>query len=308
MRASRPDQAPAATTTSPAAQHAVAGVDGARADRPHLDAGAQAHAALDRRGADASTSRPGSQCASCGNSTPARAASVSAGSSAFASAADSACAASARPAGEAASAAARCSASSPVYTVSRPDLRKPPSMPSSSNRASPSTLSSRCSASPRAARRAVAGADVAREPGSERRAHAEPERRVAPQHPAQPGAKVLGRGDRPRVARHEQARVPPRAALAPAAAALEHGDRGAVAGELVGAARAHDPGADHDDVGRAARDSCRAGGHQSAKPAGNGSSASSRYSARPVTQARPVISGTTASRRADAGLPRPAAR
>src|SRR6185503_4808678 len=73
------------------------------------------------------------------------------------------------------------------------------------------------------------------------------------------------------------------------------GDRGTVEqrhahaahGELARGRGADDPGADDDDVGR---------GAQRAKPAGNGSSGSSRYCPIPVIHARPVISGTTAGR------------
>ena len=66
--------------------------------------------------------------------------------------------------------------------------------------------------------------------------------------------------------------------------------------QLARARRPDDPGADDDDV--------RGGGVRahSAKPAGNGSSASSRYWPIPVIQARPVISGTTAGPPADLGL------
>ena len=61
-------------------------------------------------------------------------------------------------------------------------------------------------------------------------------------------------------------------------------DRHAADRQLARHRGADDAGADHDDVGHRA------------KPAGNGSSASSRYCPMPVIQARPVISGTIAGR------------
>ena len=233
------------------AQHAVAGVDGARADRPHLDAGAQAHAALDRRGADGIHEPPRvavrfvreQHAGTCRvRERRLERLRVRGGQRLCGE----------RPAGR----RGRLRGGALLGLLARVhgQQARPPEAPVDAELLEPREPLDAELALQRLAARGTTGrrsADVAREPGSERRAHAEPERRVAPQHPAQPGAEVLGRGDRPRVARHEQARVPPRAALAPAAAALEHGDRGTVAGELVGAARAHDPGADHDDVGRA---------------------------------------------------------